>query len=327
MKQHLQKFIAVIISITILCMLYFKFDLSTLPRIFRETNYYALFLILIVTIAIYLLIAMRWKIMVEGHGKISYTESIIAVLSASALNIILPSKLGSFAKAYFLKKKGRTGTQTAISLAIYERLLDLSSISLLFIISMLLNLSSNSLLIIAFLSSSLILTGFILLHFINLFKYGLFKPLRRIKIIDKLIRCFEIIYTFTRNKDVTITDLVKIYSLTVLLWLMNAAQVILIFYLIRLNIPASVIIMNMFCSIFVGLLPISIAGLGTRDITIVYLFKGLISYSQAIIIGGLTSIIRYIIPTLIGIPVFNFMMFPARGKKRQNDLFKNGYDI
>jgi hypothetical protein len=64
----------------------------------------------------------------------------------------------------------------------------------------------------------------------------------------------------------------------------------------------------MLCAIFVGLLPVSISGFGTRDLAIVTLFKGIITYNEALSIGILSAI-RYIIPTIIGLPFLMHLMF------------------
>ena len=316
-KNHIHSIIALTISLTILFVLYYKIDFSTLPEIMKSVRYVYLALILLITIINYLLISLRWQMMVGGYCKISYLESLSAVISASSLDIIVPSKLGSFAKAYFLKKSKPIETNSTISLVIYEKLLDLSSLSLFFIITTVINRTFNSLIISTLIVALSVLLIFSLLHIVNLFNYYPIKGLRKIKPLNKMIGCLEIIYTFNKNPNLTLTDLVKIYATTLLLWLMNATQIIFIFYLIGLDIPGLIIIMHMFCAIFIGLLPISIAGLGTRDLTIVYLFQGLMSYNQAVLIGGITSIIRYFIPALIGIPVFNLVMFPIKNTHKK----------
>ena len=51
---------------------------------------------------------------------------------------------------------------------------------------------------------------------------------------------------------------------------------------------------------FIGLLPITLAGIGTRDAAIIYLFSPFVSYTVAFSVGLIFTLIRYIIPSIVG---------------------------
>ena len=65
------------------------------------------------------------------------------------------------------------------------------------------------------------------------------------------------------------------------------------FYEIMANIPLG---------IYFGLLPLSFAGIGTRDAAFIFLFKDLLSYEQCVLLG-IFGTLRYIVPAAFGVPV------------------------
>ena len=55
-------------------------------------------------------------------------------------------------------------------------------------------------------------------------------------------------------------------------------------------------------AIFVGLVPVTIAGMGTRDAALIYLFSAYASDSASITVGLFFSLLRYWVLALAGIP-------------------------
>jgi uncharacterized protein (TIRG00374 family) len=307
-KKHLHKIVALFISLAILIVLYSKVDLPDLKGVFEKFSYFYFFLIMLSFVAIYLLAAWRWKLITEPYCSLSFFESLRQVASASSFNIILPSRVGSFAKAFFMTTNGHAETRPSISMVIYEKLSDLTAMSLIFVLAAVLHYEFNTLIIVTLFVSIVILLFYAVLHFVNIFNNSFVRSIKRVKIINKIVESAEVIYTFHENPDMTKSGLLKINSITLILWMVHITQIILFFYLIDLHVPVLTICTYMLCAIFVGLLPVSISGFGTRDLAIVTLFKGIITYNEALSIGILSAF-RYIIPTLIGLPFFTHLMF------------------
>ena len=72
----------------------------------------------------------RWKIMTSELTYISIINSIKLILASSTLNIFLPSKIGDFAKAFYLYKTGEVYINRGINIVLFERYIDLLAISL-----------------------------------------------------------------------------------------------------------------------------------------------------------------------------------------------------
>ena len=286
-----------IISSLILWLLYRRVDVEALGQVFSNFNSFSCVLILLSFAVIYLLVAWRWQAMAKPHCPMSFRESMKIVVACGALNVILPSRVGSFGKAYFMTVRGHAGAKMGLSMVIYEKFSDLAAMAFLFVVVTVVNGVPNSLIGLGLGVANLVLLCFVLLHLTSVFDNDLVERLRHRKWIDQFFSVAETLYLFNQNPAVRGLLLVKVNVISLLLWLVHVIQMILFFYLIDLVLPVWQTASNMLCAVFVGLLPISLAGLGTRDLAIVYLFEGLLSYNEALSIGILMAS-RYVIPTL-----------------------------
>lgn len=302
MKKGVKKIFAIFISGIILAVLYSKLDIQTVRAIFHEMSGVYILAIPAMLIPIYLLIAWRWLLIARLYTPLSYRESLMQVLSSSALNTITPSKTGSLAKGYFLYIHGIIDKKTALALVIYEKFSDLAAMSLLFMVSAVLHREFNPLLIPTLGLALLIVMFYGALHLKNPLKHPRLQQLQTVWGLKTLLKWAGILYLFSHSPKLTKGRLLQIQGLSCLLWLVHAAQMVLFFYAINLRLPVITIVTYMLCAVFIGLLPVSLAGLGTRDLSIVFLFQGVVTYDHAVFIGGVMGIVRYIIPTLLGIP-------------------------
>jgi len=71
------------------------------------------------------------------------------------------------------------------------------------------------------------------------------------------------------------------------------------------EVPLIYVIAAFPVAIFVGLLPISISGLGTRDTAIVFLFSRYASPEVCISVGLLYVFFGYWLPSIFGLPVLS----------------------
>ena len=70
------------------------------------------------------------------------------------------------------------------------------------------------------------------------------------------------------------------------------------------SIPLAPVLAYAPLSIFVGLIPVTVAGMGTRDSALIFLFS---SYADPAVMAGIGLLcsLRYWIDTLVGIPFFH----------------------
>jgi uncharacterized protein (TIRG00374 family) len=296
-----------LVSVLILVFLYRRVNVEALRQVFARFDFFYFVLILLSFVVIYLLVAWRWQLMARPHGPIGFWESVKLVAASGALNILLPSRMGSFTKAYFMVTRGHTNAKMGLSMVIYEKFSDLAALGLLFVLATVVSSPRNPLIVSGLGAAGFVLLCFALLHLTNVFEFSPIRRLRQNRWIDRLVGLAETLYVFNHDPAVHRALLVKVNLISLLLWVVHVIQIVLFFYLIDLSLPVWRIASNMLCAVLVGLLPISLAGLGTRDLAIVYLFEGLLSYSESLSIGILMAS-RYVIPTLLGLPFFIGLM-------------------
>ena len=167
--------ILIVITVIIITFLFSKISFKEVFKIMISSNPCYISFALIISILITTLIAYRWHYISSKFGNHKFKDSYIAVMSSFPLNSFLPSKLGDFFKAYYLKKYGFTKMIGAI---FTERLFD--------ILVMLLFLLLSSILIneMRFLKLSIILLLLISL----LITILIIKPIKiKYKIVDHLL--------------------------------------------------------------------------------------------------------------------------------------------
>jgi len=130
---------------------------------------------------------------------------------------------------------------------------------------------------------------------------------------NRLLETVTVVFTYAQSKELRQAGIVKLYLVTVLMWMIHSIQMILFFRMIGLSVPPVTLLENMYCAVFMGLIPITVAGIGTRDLAIVYLFSGILTYSESLSIG-IISTMRYIVPMVLGFPFFMAYVFSKERK-------------
>ena len=69
------------------------------------------------------------KLMPKGMS-LGFIEANRLILGASVLNMVLPSKMGDIAKAYFMKDRGHLSGSLSLSLVVFEKACDMLSLLL-----------------------------------------------------------------------------------------------------------------------------------------------------------------------------------------------------
>lgn len=310
-RSFAKRAISLGISLIIVVAIYSRVDFVALGKIIISVQPVYLFLALTLLGTHFLLSGWRWRVMAGPDCPFSFSESTRFIIACSPLNVIFPVKTGSFGKAFFMKEKGYAELKPSIAMALYEKFTDLAALSLIFVFSFLLMPGVNILTLAVLAAASFFLIFYFWIHLANLNSFmqkALWKKYAKIKIVKILYEglCTAFGYLLRTKGQKTRLWLVNLIS--VIIWLNSIIQFVFFFKMFRFQVPVSAIFLNIPCAIFIGLLPISISGIGTRDAAIIYLFRGILSYNEAVSIGIL-SVLRYVIPALIGLPFLNMLMF------------------
>jgi len=95
---------------------------------------------------------------------------------------------------------------------------------------------------------------------------------------------------------------VKAALYSIIIWILAMLQILMFFYALHINVDLLYLFANMPIAIFVGMLPVTIGGMGTRDAAIIFLFSDYGTVSELLAVGMLFSLFRYWLLSIIGLP-------------------------
>jgi len=309
-----KRLISLGITIAILIVIYGRVNFADLVKIAFNLRPIYLFFALVLFGIHFILAGWRWTIIVRPHCSISISESMQFIFACSPLNLFLPAKSGSFAKAFFMKEKGYLDSKPVFSMVFYERFSDVAALSFIFVFSFLLTPNVNVLTIAVLVATSFFLILYLGIHVATmtfLKQKILLAKYEKVRVVRILYGALNTVFDYITQVKKQKKRLLMINFISVMIWANSIIQFVFFFKMLRFQVPISTIFLNIPCAIFIGLLPISISGIGTRDAAIIYLFKGFLSYNEAVSIGIL-SVFRYVLPALIGLGFFNKLIFAKK---------------
>lgn len=288
---------ALVLSITVLIfyLLFTKIDFYSVGSVLLSSNPPWLVIALILSLSSVTISAKRWQTLLKKLGyNCQYKESFYLTLGALPLTSITPLKMGDAIKAYYLK--GKIPSSKTIGAVVTERTFDILCLTLFSLIGMIFY-KKYELASIVFIILVCIAVIFSLAHFT--FRLPIKNSWNeRIQSLLLLLRLL------TRHK--TAFCLVFFYSL--LIWFISIAQTLTFFYAVGINVPFLFTMANIPIAIFIGLIPITLGGMGTRDAAIIFLFSEFATPEKLLGAGILFSFFRYWLLSLLGLPFMRKMM-------------------
>ena len=318
----IKRLISIGISLVILAVLYSQIDSTGLIEIFKNCDRQWMIISLGMVIPITMITAWRLQQLMPLGRRLRFAEANRLILAASVLNMILPSKMGDIAKAYFMQQRGHLTGSLSLSLVVFEKTCDLLSLLLWCVLGLLVYPEKDTLFWTMTLGVSLgLILGLSLLGYRKLADY-FFISLRKIlpkKIGDKLkklqISWGEMHEYFWRDK----TQLLKISTTSIFIWFLHLLQIW--FFILALNAwtPFWANLALSPLAILAGLLPLTFAGVGTRDAALVLFYQPYFDATTAAALGLLCTS-RYFLPAVGGLP---FLGQYATSRSQNSTLSKD----
>jgi uncharacterized protein (TIRG00374 family) len=296
------KKIHVIIGILILCGLFYFIDWKKLTVEMKGSNW--LFLLPYFIFLIFHLLLRSIRLLLLGNSfQTSYIVPVVGVLSYTyLLGVFTPGRIGEFARIWPMQKFGISKTQ-GVFLYFLERAFDVTILAICGFISLIhLKLGSE------WHGFSSILLQFIIVLGGMLFVYGFYWKLaevikRTLNVTNKYFPGkIYLTSLFTTVQEVNLTASPRIFTYSLLLTLMIQVSAFVQLHFLYLTfhhgLPWYAIITGYTTSIIISWLPISFAGLGTRELFyITYLQQFGINKEIAITISLLDGFVLPIITT------------------------------
>lgn len=292
-----RKLITLAVSLLILCAIYYKIDIGRLGTAFRNADPAWLVISLGMVIPLTLLTALRLQMIAPASAHIGFAECNRLILVASSLNMVLPSKMGDIAKAWFMRSETAGGSLT-LSLVIFEKTADM--LSLLFWCALGLFLYPHKDTIFYVLAAAITIGLIFGIVFISSSRLAnlVFSSARQFKKTGALELGWKEMQDFfwADKRRVLCVGLLSIF-----IWLLHLLQIWFFILALRAFVPFLAGLGLAPLAILAGLLPFTFAGMGTRDAALIILYQ---PYFQAPVAAalGLLCTARYLIPAAAGLP-------------------------
>ena len=311
--MNLKRFVSIVISVAILFFIYAKVDLVNLIQVFKNCDGVTLAIAIGMVIPITSITAWRLQQLVPKR-TLGWLEANRLILGASVLNMVLPSKMGDIAKAYFMSERSNLSLSLAIAISVFEKACDLLSLLLWCVFGLILYPAKDSLfwLMTVGVATGLVL-GILLLSSIKFatlfFNISKFVPKAIAEKLDKIKSSWlEMHEYFWSNRQ----NLLLITSTSIFIWFLHLLQIWLFIVALKAVVPFLISLALSPLSILAGLLPLTFAGIGTRDAAIIYFYQDYLNPATGAALGLLCTS-RYFIPAIVGLPFLGQMI--AFGKK------------
>jgi len=316
MKKRL---ISIVISAALLALLIWHVDARALLQNFRATQWDVFSLALAFFIPQILTIAWRWKRLVAPFAPLPLGESVRQVLAGSTMNLVLPGKMGDLTKGWFLARAGHVSKPLGLGVVLFEKMLDVAALALfmlggvcLLLIETLTAGDANPLPVTAVglsLAAALgvvAVAGVAILYFVPLNRLPGFSYFQSLaeksqrKVFYRVSRVLDGSHSTIKALQARGARRGEIISLSLLIWVLHLAQIDLLFLALHVSPAPGQFLSMVPLAIFIGLLPISIAGFGTRDAALVALLWAF--PPSSIMAVALYINLRYLVPAAAGVP-------------------------
>lgn len=311
----MRKAIGLLISLALLALIWWQVDVDVILAATAAADPWWLAAGLATIVPLTLVTAQRFRMLCRT--PISLSEAGRLILGASTLNLVLPSKMGDVAKGVVLTGRHGFGTKLAVALVVMERSLDMAALLFWGVLALLwVGVDQPLYLLAAAGVAALLVTLIVLLS-----------PGPRAAALIALIgrrapgKSGRWITGFADEWQAGTqwlwaepTRAVKVVAVSLAIWGGHLAQ----FWLFARALGPVPFLDNMAfatLAILAGLLPFTMAGIGTRDAAILFLYREFLSPGQAAVLGVLATL-RYLLPALAGLPFMSdYLDRGAAGEK------------
>jgi glycosyltransferase 2 family protein len=310
----MKRLISILVSLIILVFIYTKIDFPGLVRVFQncDRNWMAISLGMVVPLT--LVTSWRLQQLMPTKGSLGFWEANRLILAASVLNMVLPSKMGDIAKAYFMRDRGHLSGSLALSLVVFEKACDMLSLLLWCAFGLLVYPQKDWIFwmmtvgIVGGLVSGILLLGS--KFFANLFfkTSKKFAPKRLKNKLEKMhVSWGEMHDYFWHDRS----QLSKITLTSIFIWFLHLLQIWFFILALKAKTPFLANLALSPLAILAGLLPLTFAGVGTRDAALILFYQPYFDAATGAALGLLCTS-RYLLPAIGGLPFLGQFLATVR---------------
>ena len=135
LKKQTILIIGIVISASFLYLSFRDVDYKLLKTTLLDFNKMLIFFSVLIYLITFFLRGLRSKILLDQYQTTSYFTSTCSVITNYGLNNLLPFKFGDVFRIFYLKKYANIPRSLSFGLVLTERIFDMCTILLLFIVS------------------------------------------------------------------------------------------------------------------------------------------------------------------------------------------------
>jgi len=313
-----KRLISLVVSLGILAVLYWRIDFAKVVPVFTHASLFWLAASLLMVVPLTLLTSGRLCQLMPRAHPLPFLEANRLILLASVLNLVLPSKMGDMAKSVFMADRGHLRGSLALALVVFEKACDMLSLLVWCVFGLMLYPSKDAL----FWAMTVAVTG----GFCGLalllgstpfarFCFGLAERFAPGKIKGKIAilhaSWIEMHGYFWQDK----AQLARIAANSLFIWFLHLLQIWMFTIALNTDVPFLANLALSPLAILAGLLPLTFAGVGTRDAALVFFYAPYMPAAAAAALGVLCTL-RYVLPALLGMPFLGPAIAEMGGLKK-----------
>jgi len=312
-----KRLVSIAVSLAILGIIYWRIDFGGLLAALGASDLVWLAAALLALAPIAVVTAWRFTRLVPDSAHIGLGEAVRLTLAASSLNLVLPSKMGDLAKAWFIRERGHMAGSLAVALVVYEKTCDMLALLVWCVFGLLLYAGKGPL----FWTMTVGVAGGLVLGLLLLGSRGFaafffraaarVAPARIAAALDGLAADWTAMHTYFWG-DRRRVLLIAVVSLAI--WFLHLVQIWMLILALNAAVPFLDNLALAPLAILAGLLPLTFAGIGTRDAALIFFFAPYMAAPVGAALGLLCTL-RYVLPAIAGLPFLGAYLGILRGEK------------
>jgi uncharacterized protein (TIRG00374 family) len=319
-----KRLLSLIVSVAILALIYWKIgpeNRAELLAIFRGCDPLWMTLSLGMVVPLTLFTSWRLQQLMPSRGQLDFGEANKLILVASVLNLVLPSKMGDIAKAWFMRERSGLSGSLTLSLVVFEKSCDMLSLLLWCVFGLAIYPQKNGVFwLMTAVVGMMLLLGCLLLGskvFAGFFfaTAGRFAPKKIAAKLATLAGSWGEMHDYFWSSK---TRLLIVTTTSVFIWFLHLLQIWMFVLALRAVVPFVTNLALSPLAILAGLLPVpTFGGAGTRDGALVVLYAPYFAAPTALALGLLCTA-RYLLPAIGGLPFIGQYLGTVRGMNKAN---------
>jgi uncharacterized protein (TIRG00374 family) len=305
-----QRLIALGVSLLILAAIYWRVDLRAWLRGLAGSEPRLMLLSLGMVVPLTLLTAWRLQLLAPRRASIRFLEANRLILAASTFNMVLPAKMGDILKAYFMTRGGAISGALSFAIVIVEKTSDMLSLLLWCALGLALYPEKDALFWVLMAAVIFGLVAGVILLGSRTFARLFFEGAGRVVPGAKIDKLHQLEAAWREMQDFVWSNKLRlsfVSALSVFIWFLHLIQIWLFILALRAVVPFIAAVALAPLAIFAGLLPLTFAGIGTRDAALIFLFRPYLDFTTAAALGVLCTG-RYLIPAIAGLPFLQYYL-------------------